>query len=83
MNQIENLCIALTRELSAMQCPDCGKRHHVEVSHLKGETVFSPSFPTLLVGPDPDAFACRKFMSKVQARITDARMDLMRRNGLL
>lgn len=81
MNKIENLCAALSGELSAIRCPDCGKCHHVEVSHLKGETVFSPSFPTLCVGVDADD--CPMFMSKVHARITDARRDLMMRNGLL
>lgn len=83
MNQIEILCTSLSRELSAMCCPDCGKCHHVEVSHLKGETSLSPSFPTLAVGPDPEAFTCRTFISKIQARVIEARSDLMKRNGLL
>lgn len=83
MNQIEKLCDVLSSELSAMRCPDCGRCHHVEVSHLKGETVFSPSFPTLCVGPEPDAFGCHRFMSKIRARITEARSALMKRNGLM
>lgn len=83
MNQIESLCIALSRELSAMPCPDCGKCHRVEVSHLVGESTLSSSFPTLLVGPDTEAFACRMFLSKIHARVSEARRDLMSRNGLL
>ena len=81
MNQIENLCIALSRELSGTVCPDCGKCHHVEVSHSKGETPLSPSFPTLFVGVEADD--CPMFMSRLRARIADARRDLMKRNGIL
>lgn len=83
MNQIEILCQVLSKELSSMQCPDCGKRHHVMVSHLKGESPLSPSFPTLLVGPEAEATPCLKFLSKVRERVYASRRDLMRRHGLL
>lgn len=82
MNQIEKLCASLSEELSSMQCPDCGRSHRVEVSPLQGESPLSPSFPTLLVGPEDSAFACRSFLSKVQAKVAEARAALMRRNGL-
>lgn len=83
MNQIEKLCLLLTSELSSMPCPDCGKCHHVEVSHPEKESVFSPSFPTLFVGIDPEADGCQMFSSKVRAVASAARRDLMRRNGLV
>ena len=82
MNQIERLCRSLTDELSTMRCPDCGGLHRVDVSPLKGESLLSPSFPTLLVGPEEEAFACRMFLSKVDAMVRAARADLMKRNGL-
>ena len=83
MNQIEKLCVSLTDELSSMRCPDCGKAHHVEVSPLKGEGPLSPSFPTLVVGIGDDASGCRRFRPSVQAIVSEARRDLLRRNGLL
>lgn len=83
MNQIEMLCRALSEELSTMRCPDCGGVHRVDVSPLEGETALSPMFPTLLVGPEESAFACRNFLSKIQAAVAAARTDLMKRNGLL
>lgn len=83
MNQIELLCESLSKEFSAMRCPDCGKFHHVEVSPLKGETILSSSFPTLSVGPAAEAFDCPKFLSIVRERTTAARKALLSRNGLL
>lgn len=83
MNQIEKLCHSLSDELSSMRCPDCGLTHRVEVSPLKGETPFSPNFPTLIVTPEESAWDCQSFLSKVQAMTAAARKDLMMRNGLL
>lgn len=82
MNQIEALCAVLSKELSAMRCPDCGKMHHVSVSQLQGETVYSPSFPTLLVGVEEGGSRCKTFLSNASERAREARKDLLRRNGL-
>lgn len=83
MNQIENLCRSLSDELSSMRCPDCGELHSVDVSPLRGESLLSPSFPTLVVGIDASADSCGMYRSKVQAIVSAARKDLMKRNGLL
>lgn len=82
MNQIDILCCRLSKELSDMRCPDCGAFHHVNVSHLVGETSLSANFPTLSVGIDPAAADCNRFASNVLAIVRQARAHLIRRNGL-